>query len=72
VTSAAALPVKPISLTDGTQVILRNIRPEDESALTALYERLSPETSYQRFKLPRRVASILDRKLESGGWCPCS
>jgi hypothetical protein len=49
VTSAAGLPVKPISLTDGTQVTLRPIRPDDESALTALYERLSPQTAYQRF-----------------------
>ena len=63
-TSTAALPVKPISLTDGTQVTLRSIRPEDESALTALYERLSPETSYQRFftvmrRLPPDWAHIL-------------
>jgi RimJ/RimL family protein N-acetyltransferase len=44
-----ARPMKPVMLTDGTPVTLRHIRPEDESALTALYERLSPETSYQRF-----------------------
>ena len=36
-------------LKDGTIVILRPIRPEDEGALTALYARLSPQTSYQRF-----------------------
>jgi acetyltransferase len=36
-------------LADGTQVTLRPIRPEDEPALTALYERLSPQTAYQRF-----------------------
>jgi acetyltransferase len=41
--------MKPVILTDGTPVTLRHIRPEDESALTALYERLSPESSYQRF-----------------------
>jgi acetyltransferase len=41
--------MKPVILTDGTPITLRPIRPEDESALTALYERLSPETSYQRF-----------------------
>jgi acetyltransferase len=41
--------MRPVLLTDGTPVTLRHIRPEDESALTALYERLSPETSYQRF-----------------------
>jgi RimJ/RimL family protein N-acetyltransferase len=49
VTSAAGLSVKPISLTDGTRVALRPIRSDDESALTALYERLSPQTAYQRF-----------------------
>ena len=64
VTAATALPMKPISLTDGAQVTLRSIRPEDESALTALYERLSPETSYQRFftvmrRLPPDWAHIL-------------
>lgn len=44
-----ARPMKPVILTDGTPVTLRHIRPEDESALTALYERLSPQTAYQRF-----------------------
>jgi acetyltransferase len=39
----------PVRLADGTQATLRQIRPEDEPALTALYERLSPQTAYQRF-----------------------
>ena len=57
-------PMKRITLTDGTEVALRPIRPEDESALTALYERLSPQTSYQRFftvmrRLPPDWAHIL-------------
>jgi acetyltransferase len=56
--------MKPVMLTDGTQVTLRHIRPEDESALTALYERLSPQTAYQRFftvmrRLPPDWAHIL-------------
>jgi acetyltransferase len=64
VTSAAGLSVKPISLTDGTRVALRPIRSDDESALTALYERLSPQTAYQRFftvmrRLPPNWAHIL-------------
>ena len=51
-------------LADGTPVTLRDIRPEDESALTALYERLSPQTAYQRFftvmrRLPPNWAHIL-------------
>jgi acetyltransferase len=56
--------MKPVILTDGTPVTLRPIRPEDESALTALYERLSPQTAYQRFftvmrRLPPDWAHIL-------------
>jgi acetyltransferase len=56
--------MKPAMLADGTPVTLRHIRPEDESALTALYERLSPESSYQRFftvmrRLPPDWAHIL-------------
>jgi len=63
-TSAQGLPVKPISLTDGTRVALRPIRPDDEPALTAFYERLSPQTAYQRFftvmrRLPPNWAHIL-------------
>ena len=59
-----ARPMKPVMLADGTPVTLRHIRPEDESALTALYERLSPESSYQRFftvmrRLPPDWAHIL-------------
>jgi acetyltransferase len=51
-------------LRDGSRVRLRAIRPEDAPALTALYERLSPETAYQRFfavmrRLPPDWARIL-------------
>ena len=45
----APAPLPPVRLTDGTHVTLRHIQPEDEPALTALYERLSPQTTYQRF-----------------------
>jgi acetyltransferase len=56
--------MKPVVLRDGTGVTLRDIRPEDESALTALYERLSPQTAYQRFftvmrRLPPNWGHIL-------------
>ena len=59
-----ARPMTPVTLTDGAQVSLRPIRPDDESALAALYERLSPQTSYQRFftvmrRLPPDWAHIL-------------
>ena len=65
--------MKTISLRDGSQVTLRPLRPDDKSALTALYERLSPQASYQRFftvmrRLPPDWAHILstvdyDRKM---------
>ena len=53
-----------VVLKDGATVTLRPIRPEDEGALTALYARLSPQTSYQRFfqvmrRLPPDWAHIL-------------
>lgn len=56
--------MKPVILTDGTEVNVRHIRPEDESALTALYARLSPQTAYQRFftvmrRLPPNWGHIL-------------
>jgi acetyltransferase len=57
-------PIRPVVLRDGASVTLRDIRPEDESALTALYERLSPQTAYQRFftvmrRLPPNWGHIL-------------
>jgi RimJ/RimL family protein N-acetyltransferase len=53
-----------VALKDGTTVSLRPIQPGDEEALTALYARLSPQTSYQRFftvmrRLPPNWAHIL-------------
>jgi acetyltransferase len=65
--------MKTIRLRDGSEVTLRPLRADDESALTALYERLSPQASYQRFftvmrRLPPDWAHILatvdyDRKM---------
>jgi acetyltransferase len=56
--------MKTVSLLDGSLITLRPLRPDDESALTALYERLSPQASYQRFftvmrRLPPDWAHIL-------------
>jgi acetyltransferase len=55
---------RPVRLRDGSRVLLRPIRPDDEEALTALYARLSPESAYQRFftvmrRLPPDWARIL-------------
>jgi acetyltransferase len=53
-----------VMLKDGATVTLRPVRPEDEGALTSLYARLSPQSSYQRFftvmrRLPPNWAHIL-------------
>ena len=41
--------MRSVTLKDGATLALRPIRPGDESELSALYARLSPETAYQRF-----------------------
>lgn len=38
-----------VTLRDGTQVLVRPIRPDDEPRLVDLYARLSHDTRYQRF-----------------------
>jgi hypothetical protein len=53
-----------IHLRGGTEVLLRPIRPGDAPELTRLYDRLSPESAYQRFfavmrRLPPDWARIL-------------
>jgi RimJ/RimL family protein N-acetyltransferase len=57
-------PDRTARLRDGSEVGLRPIRPDDAPALTALYDRLSPESAYQRFftamrRLPPDWARIL-------------
>jgi GNAT superfamily N-acetyltransferase len=37
------------TLKDGSQVLIRPIRPEDDHALLEIFKRLSPQTVYQRF-----------------------
>jgi acetyltransferase len=52
--------ITPITLRDGTAVVLRPIRPEDEPLLIAFHEALSEQSVYLRYfhtlKLNRRVA----------------
>jgi hypothetical protein len=53
-----------VHLRGGTEALLRPIRPGDAPALTRLYDRLSPESAYQRFfavmrRLPPDWARIL-------------
>jgi RimJ/RimL family protein N-acetyltransferase len=57
-------PPRAVVLRDGRRVTIRPIRWADEAALTALYDRLSPQSAYQRFftrmrRLPPRWAHIL-------------
>jgi RimJ/RimL family protein N-acetyltransferase len=57
-------PERTVRLHDGTEVRLRPIRADDATALTVLYDRLSPESAYQRFftvmrRLPPDWARIL-------------
>jgi RimJ/RimL family protein N-acetyltransferase len=42
-----------VRLTDGTEVLIRPIRPEDKRALAAGHSRLSPETVHGRFLGPK-------------------
>jgi RimJ/RimL family protein N-acetyltransferase len=53
-----------ITLCDGTEVIIRHIRPEDAARLQALFARLSPESIFFRFlglrkELPDKEAEQL-------------
>lgn len=50
-----------VTLTGGTTIILRPIRPEDKQALVDGLGRLSPESRYRRFMRP--VTSLNEREL---------
>lgn len=41
-----------VALPDGTPVVLRAVRPDDEARLRRMFFRLSPETIYQRYHAP--------------------
>jgi GNAT superfamily N-acetyltransferase len=66
-------------LTDGTEVTLRMLRPEDRASFLAGFEGLSPESRYLRFftAMPRLPDSVLQRLLNADGidhaalaaWC---
>jgi GNAT superfamily N-acetyltransferase len=42
-----------ISLPSGRDVIIREIRPDDQHGLRAAYDRLSPQSQYRRFLAPK-------------------
>jgi len=51
-----------VRLADGTEVLLRPLRPGDGPLLSAGFERLSPRSRYRRFfaPVPRLTSSMLD------------
>jgi RimJ/RimL family protein N-acetyltransferase len=44
-------------LRDGTEAVIRPIRPDDGPRISAAYERLSPESRYGRFLVPKPYLS---------------
>jgi RimJ/RimL family protein N-acetyltransferase len=65
------LPSSPLSLRDGTPVVLRPQRPDDRPRLAEFFAGLSPHSRYQRFhtgmpaELPRRMLETL---ADVDGW----
>src|SRR3954464_1772477 len=53
---------EPVTLRDGTPIVLRPIEPEDRRALAEGFERLSPEARYRRFFSP--ISRLSDRQLD--------
>ena len=51
-----------VTLRDGSQVLVRPIRPDDKQALVEALARLSPESTYRRFLRP--VTSLSERELK--------
>jgi RimJ/RimL family protein N-acetyltransferase len=47
----ASLP-RTVELRDGSEIVVRQVRPEDKDAIIAGFERLSPESRYRRFFAP--------------------
>ena len=55
--SAASLDPQPVTLKDGTQVVIRPIRPNDAPDLQDTFQRLSMESIYLRFLSFKKVLS---------------
>lgn len=59
-----------VALRDGTQVVLRLVKPTDKALLLKGLEKLSPESRYRRFLMPK--VTLSDRELsyltELDGW----
>jgi GNAT superfamily N-acetyltransferase len=51
-----------LRLADGTELLVRPIRPDDKAALAAAFERLGPESRYTRFLAP--MGSLSESQLK--------
>jgi nucleotide-binding universal stress UspA family protein/GNAT superfamily N-acetyltransferase len=56
------VPERPLTLRDGTRLVVRPIAPEDREELRAGFERLSPDSRYRRFFSP--VPRLSERHLD--------
>lgn len=54
--------VEHVTLRDGTDVVLRLVTPDDKALLRKGFERLSPESRYARFFVPK--SRLTDEELE--------
>lgn len=55
--SADSLELEPVTLKDGTQIVIRPIHPDDADDLQATFQRLSMESIYLRFLSFKKVLS---------------
>jgi RimJ/RimL family protein N-acetyltransferase len=57
-------------LADGTEIVLRLLRPEHREQLIAGFDRLSPESRYRRFftAMPELPEQVVRRLLDTDGW----
>jgi len=55
-------PPRTAELRDGSEIVIRPIRPEDKDAIVAGFERMSPESRYRRFFAPLERLSGRDLK----------
>ena len=53
-------PPSEIELSDGSRIMLREVRPDDRDAIAQGFERMSPESRYRRFFAPMSRLSSAD------------
>ena len=50
------------TLRDGSEVVLREVQPEDKATIVAAFERMGPESRYRRFFSPLKRLTDADLK----------